>query len=231
MHSNKYIIIYSTVMVIAVATLLTVVAIGLKPKQDFNRRVEKMQNILASVHISSTPKNAEELFKKYINDQYVININNEKQAGLNAFEVDVEKQSKLPTDKRQLPVFIHKTDDGQIKYIIPMYGKGLWGPLWGFVSLNEDKNTIYGAFFDHKAETPGLGAEISTIEFQNQFKNKKLFDENENFVSVKTVKGGAPENCLHSVDGISGGTITADALSKMIWDELKPYEVFLKSKN
>jgi Na+-transporting NADH:ubiquinone oxidoreductase subunit C len=231
MYSNRYIIIYSTILVIVVATLLTLVSIGLKPKQDYNRKVEKMQNVLASVHIETTPKNAQEYFNKYIIEQFVIDYKNVKQENFLAFEVNVEKESKLPAEKRKLPVFVHKTDDGQIKYIIPMYGKGLWGPIWGYISLNEDKNTIYGAFFDHKGETPGLGAEISTIEFQNQFKNKKLFDEKGNFVSVKTVKGGAIDVDAHAVDAISGGTITCNGLNKMMVDELKPYEMFLKSKN
>ncbi len=231
MYSNKYIIIYSTILVVVVATLLTLVAIGLKPKQDYNRRLEKMRNILASVHIETTTENAQKYFNKYITEQLVINYKNVIQENVNAFEVDVQKQSKTKQEDRLLPVFVYKSENGDKKYILPMYGKGLWGPMWGYISLNEDKNTMYGAFFDHKAETPGLGAEISTVEFQKQFINKKLFDEQGNFVSVKTVKGGASDNDLHGVDGITGGTITCNGLNKMLWDELKLYEVFLKSKN
>lgn len=231
MHSNRYILIYSTVMVILVATFLTLVAIGLKPKQDYNRKVEKMQNILAAVHISTTPKNAEELFRRYIVDQYVINENNEKQTQINAFELSVEKESKKSKGKRLLPVYVCQIDNEGTKYILPVYGKGLWGPIWGYIALNDDKNTIYGAFFDHKGETPGLGAEISTLEFQDQFKGKTIFDENGNFVSVKAIKGGANDNDAHGVDAISGGTITSDGLTKMLHDDLKLYERFLKSKN
>ncbi|MCX7862488.1 MAG: NADH:ubiquinone reductase (Na(+)-transporting) subunit C [Bacteroidales bacterium] len=231
MHSNRYIIIYSTIMVVLVATFLTIVAIGLKPKQDYNKRVEKMQNILASVHIPSTTKNAEKLFKQYIVDQFVINIRNEKQNQINAFDVNVEKERKTAVEKRLLPVYVCKTENQEIKYIIPVYGKGLWGPIWGYIALNEDKNTVFGAFFDHKGETPGLGAEISTIEFQNQFKNKKIFDEQGNYKSIKAIKGGAASTDNHGVDAISGGTITSDGLSKMLYDDLKLYETFLKSKN
>ncbi len=231
MQSNRYILIYSSVKVLIVATLLTLVAVGLKPKQDYNRRVEKMQNILTSVHIESTTKNAEELFNKYIVNQLVINDKNTTIAGTKAFDIDVEKQSKIDASKRVLPVFICKLDNGEMKYILPVYGKGLWGPIWGFIALNDDKNTIYGTFFDHKSETPGLGAEISTAEFQSHFIGKKLFDEEGKFVSVKTVKGGATKEDLHGVDAISGGTITSNGLSDMLWNGLKPYEAFLKSKN
>jgi len=231
MHSNRYIFIYSTVMVIIVAILLTVVAIGLKPKQQYNIKVEKMQNILASVNILSTTKNAEELFSKYIVDQKVIDINGNEQPNLKAFDVNVEQESKVPADKRKLPIYICKTDKGETKYIFPTYGKGLWGPIWGYISVNEDKNTVYGSFFDHKGETPGLGAEIATSAFQAQFAGKKLFDENGTFVSIKAVKGGANKNDAHGVDAISGGTITSNGLTKMLMDELKPYENFLKQKN
>ncbi len=231
MHSNRYILIYSTVMVVLVATFLTLVAIGLKPKQDYNRRVEKMQNILAAVHVNTTTQNAEDLFKRYIVDQYVINENNEKQTHINAFELNIEKESKKPREKRLLPIFVSKIENEGTKYILPVFGKGLWGPIWGYVALNEDKNTIYGVFFDHKGETPGLGAEISTLEFQHQFKGKKIFDKNGDFISVKTIKGGANNDDIHGVDAISGGTITSNGLTQMLHDDLKLYERFLKSKN
>ncbi|HNV96444.1 MAG TPA: NADH:ubiquinone reductase (Na(+)-transporting) subunit C [Bacteroidales bacterium] len=231
MHSNRYIFIYSAVMVVVVAILLTVVAIGLKPQQQYNVKVEKMQNILSSVNIPSTTKNAEELFNKYIVGQKVINVNNQEQNSQKAFEVNVEQESKKTADKRLLPIYICKTDKGETKYIFPTYGKGLWGPIWGYISVNDDKNTVYGAFFDHKGETPGLGAEIATEVFQSQFAGKKLFDETGNFVSIKAVKGGADKNDTHGVDAISGGTITSNGLSKMLMDELKPYENFLKQKN
>lgn len=228
MHSNRYIFIYSTVLVIIVAILLTLVAIGLKPKQQYNIKVEKMQNILSSVKIASTPKNAENLFNKYIVEQKVINFNNQEQNDLKAFDVNIEIESKKSVDKRLLPIYICKTDKGETKYILPTYGKGLWGPIWGYISVDEDKNTVYGAFFDHKSETPGLGAEIATSKFQAQFSGKKLFDENKTFVSIKAIKGGADKNNLHGVDAISGGTITSNGLSKMLFDALKPYENFLK---
>lgn len=231
MHSNRYIFIYSAVMVVVVAILLTVVAIGLKPQQQYNIKVEKMQNILSSVNIQSTTKNAEELFNKYIVEQKVIDVNNQIQTNQKAFDVNVEQESKKLAEKRLLPIYICKTDNGETKFIFPTYGKGLWGPIWGYISVNDDKNTVFGAFFDHKGETPGLGAEIATSTFQSQFAGKKLFDETGNFVSIKAVKGGADKTDTHGVDAISGGTITSKGLSKMLMDELKPYENFLKQKN
>ncbi|HMT68223.1 MAG TPA: FMN-binding protein, partial [Bacteroidales bacterium] len=101
--------------------------------------------------------------------------------------------------------------------------------IWGYISLKEDLSTIAGVTFDHKGETPGLGAEINTTEFESQFHDKKLFD-NGAFVSVKVVKGGAGPGNLHEVDAISGGTVTSKALEKMLLDGLVKYEKYLSQK-
>jgi Na+-transporting NADH:ubiquinone oxidoreductase subunit C len=128
-----------------------------------------------------------------------------------------------------LPVFECQAEGG-LKYIFPLYGTGLWGPVWGFVALNDDMNTIYGANFDHQGETPGLGAEISTQIFEAPFIGKKIFDESGNLVSITVVKTGqqAPEQ--HRVDGISGGTITSKGIEKMLLDDFTSYLEFLKKK-
>ena len=100
------------------------------------------------------------------------------------------------------------------------------GPIWGYISLEQDISTIYGAVFDHKAETPGLGAEIKTEMFTTQFKGKKILDENGDMVGIDIRKGDA--NDYNEVDGISGGTITSDGVEAMIADNLRAYVPFLK---
>jgi len=121
-------------------------------------------------------------------------------------------------------------------YIVPLFGKGLWDDIWGYIALDSDKNTIVGATFDHKGETPGLGAEIREIWFQKQFVGKKIFDKpndfsKNNFVSVCTVKGGAKADDTHGVDAISGGTVTSNKLSIMINERIQHYlAYFNKSK-
>ena len=117
--------------------------------------------------------------------------------------------------------------EGEIYYIIPLQGNGLWGPIWGYVSLKEDINTVYGATFDHKAETPGLGAEINTPVFEDQFKGKQMLDSNLSFVGIDVRKGDASSE--YEVDGISGGTITSDGVEAMILDCVKAYVPFLKT--
>jgi len=136
--------------------------------------------------------------------------------------VVLRNEQKKKIEEQDLPVFRAFPDDGEKVLILPVEGKGLWGPIYGYVSLRSDLNTIYGVNFDHKGETPGLGAEINTTRFESMFKGKKLF-ENGKFVSIKVHKGGADPNDIHGVDAISGGTITSRGLEKMLFDCLSKY--------
>jgi Na+-transporting NADH:ubiquinone oxidoreductase subunit C len=225
--SNTYIFVFSIIMVIVVALLLSLAAMQLKPFQDKNIEVEKKQNILASIHIKSTVKDAVDLYAKYITDSYVLNNKGEKQDGIDAFSVELKNEVSKPVSRRLLPVFVGTLDDQTKAYIIPLRGKGLWGPIWGYISLRPDMNTIYGTIFDHQGETPGLGAEISTEWFQSPFVGKTLFSDSTEFVSIKVIKGGAKKDDPHAVDAISGGTITSKSLEAMLDSCLVPYKSYL----
>ncbi len=215
-------------MVIVIAIALTVVAVQLKPRQKYNERVEKMQNILTSVNIESMPQNAETLYKKYFTSSIVVNTKGEEISGKNAFDIELVVEIKKAPEQRNLPVFICTNDKNEKYYSVPIRGKGLWGPVWGYIALNDDLNTITGAQFGHKSETPGLGAEIETREFQQHFIGKTIFDDKDNFVSISIIKGGAPESDKHGVDAISGGTITSKGLEKSIKDCLGDYVNYFK---
>lgn len=231
-NSNAYTFIYATVLVAVVAVVLAFTAMNLKPLQDENIRVEKMQNILASVGIESTVENASEKFEEYIpeSQHYVINEKGEVLEGYEAFNIDFKKELEKESDLH-LPLYVAKLDDGK-KIIIPVRGKGLWGPVWGYVALNNDYNTIYGVIFDHKGETPGLGAEISTPIFEDQFPGKTIF-EGDKLVSINVYKGGEGaakmnNDTEHGVDAISGGTITSKGVEKMLQHCLKLYLAYFK---
>ena len=228
-NGNTYTFIYASVMVIVVAALLSYAAISLKPIQTKNIEIEKKQNILASVNIRADVKNAEKVYAEKITTSYVINSKGEKIAG-DAFSVDLKKEHEKPLEERKLPVFEANLGADGIKYILPLRGTGLWGPIWGYLSFNKDMNTIYGAFFDHQGETPGLGAEIATEKFQEPFKGKQVFDSNGNFVSLTVAKKGEKAEEIHKVDAISGGTITSKGLQKMVHDDLASYIVFFNQK-
>jgi Na+-transporting NADH:ubiquinone oxidoreductase subunit C len=227
-NSNTYTFLYAAVMVILVAAILASVAMALKPAQKKNVEIEKKQNILASVNIESTVENAETLYAEKVVKEYVVTVKGDQVDG-DAFNTNLKKERAKDAAEMLLPVFEVQTDDG-IKYVLPLYGAGLWGPVWGYVSLSDDMNTIYGANFDHEGETPGLGAEISTTAFEAPFKGKKIFDASGKLVSILVAKVGelAPEE--HKVDGISGGTITSKGLQQMLDDDFASYEEFLNKK-
>jgi Na+-transporting NADH:ubiquinone oxidoreductase subunit C len=216
-------------MVVIIAAVLASVSMALKPRQTRNIETEKKQSILASVNIESMADNAEDIYAEKIQNQYVVNSKGEIVEGADAFSIDLKREKAKPVEDRLLPVFECNTESG-IKYIFPLRGAGLWGPIWGFISLDSDMNTIFGANFDHQGETPGLGAEISTDWFQEEFTGKKLFDEGGSLVSITVTKAGQEAAEQHSVDGISGGTITSKGLEKMLLDDFTGYKEFLIKK-
>ena len=219
-NKNSYTFSFAAIMVIVVAALLSYAAIGLKPFQDRNIELEKKQNILSSVGINVDRETAEDKYSIYIKSELVINNKGDVIEGA-AFDVDLGREVKKEKDKQKLPIFISEIE-GLKRYIIPLRGKGLWGPIWGFIALEDDFNKVYGAVFDHKGETPGLGAEINTSIFQDPFAGKTIF-EGEEFTSISVVKGGVDEDDMHAVDGISGGTITSDGVSDMLLERLQMY--------
>lgn len=240
-NSNSYTIIYSTILVVLVAVVLSFVALTLKDRQQKNVDTETRQSILMSVNQAGEADKAdnknqyiENEYNKYITDSYLVNAEGEKVEG-DAFSLslksqyDIMKQTNPDVTKLTLPVFVCTTDEGKRVEIFPLYGAGLWGPIWGYISLQDDFNTVHGATFLHKGETPGLGAEIATAHFSQQFIGKTIFDENV-FKSIAVVKGGAPEGDMHGVDAISGGTITSNAVQRTIAQWLEYYLPYIEKQ-
>lgn len=228
--SNTYIFIFSTVMVILVAALLSTAAMVLQPIQQKNIEIEKKMKILGSIGISSESSTVDNLYEKYIKDDYVVDSKGNKKEGIDAFYVNMKDELHKPVAERNLSVFVGQLDDGQQEYIVPVRGTGLWGPIFGYVSFNSDFNTIYGTNFDHEGETPGLGAQITTDWFQNEFKGKKIFKDDGSFTSVKVVKGHADPSSPYEVDAISGSTLTSKGLEAMLHDCLLTYEAYFKKQ-
>ncbi|MCL2028062.1 MAG: NADH:ubiquinone reductase (Na(+)-transporting) subunit C [Bacteroidales bacterium] len=243
MFSNRYIFIYAAILVVVIAALLSTTAKFLQPFQERNVRIEKIQNILASAGIVSTKENAEQLFERHIVTEILIDrhgniITDDRRAFDMDLKIELRKLDELNAGKSNVepafPMFVCELNNEQI-FIIPMLGKGLWGPLWGYMSLKDDFNTVVGAVFDHQGETPGLGAEIAHPAFQKQFLGKRIFDDNRNFVSIAVVKGGIANSSKialeHGVDAVSGGTITSDGLADMIKVCLGNYLNFFKVRH
>lgn len=243
-NSNKYIFIYASVMVIIVAAVLSITATVLKDKQLQNVKNEKMQAMLASANIESTPETAETLYNKFITEEWIINESGEitdlykggvfEKGSQRAFYLNLKTElyKKSKGESFGSPLFICSVE-GETYYIIPLLGKGLWGPVWGNMALQSDFKTIKGVVFDHKGETPGLGAEIVLSAFTNPFVGKTIFDDQGKFTSVMVVKGGAAkladDQQIHGVDAISGGTITSLGVNDMLLDCLENYVPYIKS--
>lgn len=232
-RSNFYIFTYAAVMVILVAAVLSLAATGLKPLQEKNIEIAKKLDILRTVDKGLESDKAESKndyveseYGKYITESFIVNSAGDKMDGLDAFVINLKKENAKPAEERNLPVYVSTNDDGSKNYIFPVLGNGLWGPLWGYVALNDDFVSIAGAVFDHKGETPGLGAEISLKPFQDQFKGKKIYSSTGEFVSIQVNKAGIPET-ESSVDAISGGTITSKGLEEMLIDCLSLYDSFI----
>ncbi len=222
-NSNAYTFGFAALMVVVVAAGLSAVATTLKPMQDENVEKEKMQNILSSIQINVSREEAAEIYDDYILQELVVS-EGQLVDGLDAFSVDMVKEVRVENVERNAPLYVAEKD-GKTYYIIPLQGTGLWGPIWGYISLEEDLNTIYGAVFDHKAETPGLGAEIKFPIFTDQFPGKKVLADDGGLRGIDVRKGGSSTE--YEVDGISGGTITSDGVELMILDCLEAYFPFL----
>ena len=214
-NSNAYIVLYSTVMVVIVATLLALAALGLQKRQYENELNEKKQAILASLSAS------DQRYDEFI-DAYVVDKNGARIDGEDVFTLLNDLPGAYAAGK--FPVF--EARDGRV--VVPVTGMGLWGPIWGYVALEKDMNTVAGVIMAHKGETPGLGAEISTAKYQANFVGKTIF-EGDKFVSVTLRKGGAKDPA-HEVDAISGGTKTSDGVTAMLYNSLANYLPLLEAK-
>ena len=231
-QSNTYTILYSAIMVIVVGAVLALVYGALKPKQEENIKIDKMKQMLSAVRIvTESDDQVIDTYNKYIPEAFIINVAGEtvstdKDA---AFAIDMAKEMKKPSSERQLPVYKFVGDDTQVRYIVPLSGAGLWGAIWGYVSIDANGSTLYGAYFSHASETPGLGAEIEKPAFQEQFQGKNLFKQGE-FKPVEVMKDGQkPTNGADYVDAISGGTITSKGVQSMLSDCLTDYTAFLNN--
>ncbi|HMC00655.1 MAG TPA: Na(+)-translocating NADH-quinone reductase subunit C [Flavobacteriaceae bacterium] len=240
--SNIYTMLFAVAMVVVVGSLLAYAASSLEPTITENKRLEKQQNILYAMGVNENDESsanfvstdeAPELFSQYITKQLVIQ-NGEVSEDDEAYLIDIKKQKAIAKDnpsERKLPLFVGEKD-GKTYYVAPIYGKGLWDAIWGYVSLDENM-VIQGAYFDHKGETPGLGANIKQRYFMDDFIGEHLLDENGNFKGIDVAKGNAdPKNenkTDNEVDAIAGATITGDGVTAMIKSDLRLYVPFFKN--
>ncbi len=239
-RSNSYILIFVFVLTIVCGTLLSLAYESLKDKQAANVAFEKRKFILTTFMGQEA---VDAMQKEEVNAKYdelvkpvVLNANGEETDDA-ADQIDIAKQYKLPVSERLLPLYRIEGKEGIQFYVLPTFGFGLWDNIWGYVALESDMNTIKGVVFDHKGETPGLGARITTPEIQSRFVGKKIKDEAGNLVSVTMNKGenGGGEKSIqafedkpHQVDGMSGSTLTGNGVNNMLKEYLEAYNSYFE---
>ena len=238
---DRYIFFYITVLTVIVAILLSAAALVLQPYQQANINNEKMMNILQAADVNVEGANVQELFDKDCVKMMPVDANGE------VVEECTKDFTKFRAFSMNLKDELYKRDNGQ-DFVLPiivinngkenvnviqLQGAGLWGPIWGYIGMSSDFQNVVGVVFDHKSETPGLGAEITTEKFRSQFQGKTIFSGGE-FVSIDVVKGGvanlAADLQKHSVDAISGGTITSQGVNKMIENVLGSYLPYIEKQ-
>ena len=231
--SNAYTFLFATLMVLVVASSLAFTASSLKDKQNENVRKEKMQNILATIGISTDRDEAEGLYNQYIKQELALIKDGSNDETVNAFKIEMATETKKPLEQQRFPLYIAEVEEAKY-YIVPLRGAGLWDAIWGYIALEGDMTTIKGAVFDHKGETAGLGAEITQDWFQERFVGEKVFDTKGNLVGINVSKTNNDPKDLdkddHEVDAISGATITGDGVTDMILERLTHYLPYLQAK-
>ena len=239
---DRYIFTYIIILVAIVAVLLSAAAMVLQPFQQANIDNEKMMNILIAADVQNVDKeNVQKLFNEDCVKMLLVNAKGE------VVEECTKDFTKFAAFTMNMKDELYKKDNGK-DYVLPiivinngkenvnviqLQGAGLWGPIWGYIGMSSDFQNVVGVVFDHKSETPGLGAEITTPRFRDQFKGKTIFSGGE-FVSIDVVKGGvvnmAADLQKHSVDAISGGTITSQGVNKMIENVLGSYLPYIEKQ-
>lgn len=235
-QSNTYIIVFSAVLTIILGGLISLASVGLKPMQDMQVALDTQKKILGAVMDLQPSDDVPAIYNERV-ESLVVNAEGEEVQEVDgepivAEDVNVASQYDKEPEERLYPVYKFKGDNGEVSsYVLPVYGSGLWDDIWGYVALESDLETIRGVVFDHAGETPGLGARITTVEVQERFAGKKIYDDIGELVAVRMMKGETGDPSIYNanqVDGMSGATITAVGVNDMLRNYLSYYQPYLE---
>ena len=219
-NKNSYTLIYMVVIITIVSLLLSITSGSLRSFQEDNVRLDTKKQILNSLPGIELGEDAAATYAATIKEYNMLDAE-----GNVVKSLDPVADFDIKAEEGQFPMYVAEVN-GETKYILPMNGAGLWGAIWGYMALNDDRNTVFGVFFNHAGETPGLGAEIVTEKFRNPFIGKELL-KNGKFASIAIEKAGTKVEGRDQVDAISGGTITSKGVEAMLSSSLVNYENFL----
>ena len=228
-NSNSYTVIYSVVLVVIVAFLLAFVFQALKPMQDSNVALDKKKQILYSLNIrnlASDQAYGDKYKEVIVADEIIAADGSVKAKGKQGGEDDGFRLESADYKAGRLALYVCKIGS-DTKYVVPVYGMGLWGPISGYIAVNADGKTVYGAYFNHEGETAGLGAEIKdNVKWQEKFQNKQLLTADGSAVALSVAKNVTDP--ASQVDAVTGATLTSDGVTNMLHDCLSQYLNFFK---
>lgn len=228
-NANSYIIMYSCVMVIIVAFLLAFISSALKPTQDINVALDKKKQVLAALNIRGLDNEASAAkYAEVVQADAVIDAEGKTlEEGTQGGEEAGFKLSSADYKAGRLAIYICNVE-GKKKYVVPVYGMGLWGPIWGYIAVNEDGKTVFGAYFNHESETAGLGAEIKDSKaWQDKFMGKTIYDATGTPV-LKVLKASEVKDTQTQIDAVTGATLTSNGVSDMLIEGFGKYREYFK---
>lgn len=224
-NSNVYTIVYAIVMVVIVAFCLAFISDVLRPTQEANVANDKRGQILAALNIRDT-KDVQAKYNEVVLQDLVVDVNGEIIAEKDGFNVDSKDITAKDDAAKKLPVYVSKVGADTL-YVVPLYGRGLWGGLWGYLALKPDFKTVYGAYMSHEGETAGLGARIVEQAFQEKFQQKVVYTDS-TFTEVALGVKKKVENPASEVDAITGATLTSNGVDEMFKTSLAPYKQYFQ---
>ncbi len=237
-QSNAYVVGFAAVLTVVLGGLLAFAAVGLREPQQKAVKLDTRTKILSAVMEIKEGDDVNRIWEERINS-LVVDIDGDEVGELDngtaviAEQIDVGKEFKKPAQQRLFPVFQFMNEQNQVEaYIIPVFGNGLWDRIWGFIALEKDLVTIRGVRFDHKGETPGLGARITDGEVQDRYIGKKIYSNVGELVSIQMVKSETGDPSIYDdyqVDGMSGATMTANGVNDMLLKYFKYYASYFKT--
>lgn len=234
MQGNAYAFGFTTAVCVTCALLVSSAASGWKHRQDVNQKIDMHKNVLEVVGLKASDQSMTTSEIQQLYDDAIVAMVVDSKGNIvpetKPADIDSDAQAKLPADspERLYPLYEYRKAGAVVGYCIPISGKGLWSTLYGFFALERDADTVLGITFYKQGETPGLGAEIAQSWFKDQFKGKRILDAQGDLESIQVVKGKAPPNDEHAVDGISGATITSRGVATLLKADLERYQPFLE---
>ena len=250
-------VLVAAVLCIVCSAVVSIAAVSLRPRQEENKRLDRQRNVLDATGLAMGEfgRPASQLSRAEIDELYAWVseelVDLESGEFTDAFDTKTYDPLEVRDDKdKSIAIDDPKFDPGEDRrpkvmkvflvrrpgeerlrqVVLPVYGKGLWSTLYGYLAVKSDLQTVQGLTFYEHGETPGLGGEVDNPNWKRQWEGKELFDE-QGVPAAGLAKGPAPPGDPHQVDGLSGATITARGVTNLVryWISDDGYGVFLRN--